>query len=488
MKKYWFLPLLLLAVVSCKKDFLDTEPSSDRITSSQVSRLAGSSPTALQKLEDASVKGIYAFMRQYATYSSNHDDFGQKAVDFGLDLMTEDMVMATDSWFIYDYIMDDRNAAYRRPTFIWNFYYKIIYNANLILEQIDPATTNSSLKAIRGQALTLRAFSYFYLVRLYQKTYKGNESAKGVPIYTSTASLEGKPRAPLSEVYDQVTKDLNDAIPLLQEFNRTSKESIDQKVAYGILARVYLNMERWAEAETAARNARGGYALMSTGEYQTGFSDIGNPEWMWGADINTESTTIYASFFSMIDNTSPGYAGALQAYILISKKLYDQIPATDVRKKVFNDPGRTINPSLPAYAQLKFRDPSGKFVGDYVYMRVAEMYLIEAEAQARQGNTTGAAQTLFALVSRRDPNYRASTNTGQALINEILVQRRIELWGEGRTFFDIKRLNLGLDRTGSNHRADATLVIPAGDPRFTYQIPQRELQANPRITAADQNP
>ena len=487
MKKVWFIVILFLSVTSCKKDFLDTQPSGNTITSSQVSRLAAASPAALQKLEDASVKGIYAFMRQSATYTTSHDDFGQKAVDFGLDLMTEDMIMATDSWFIYDYIYDDRNAAYRRPTFIWNFYYKIIYNANLILEQIDPATTNAELKGIRGQALALRAFSYFYLVRLFQNTYKGNESAKGVPIYTSTASLEGKPRAPVSEVYEQITSDLEEAVSFLQGWTRTSKEAIDQSVAYGLQAQVYLTMERWAEAEAAARNARNGYQLMSATDYKAGFNNIGNPEWMWGADINTQSTTIYPSFFSMIDNTSPGYAGALQAYILVSKKLYDQIPATDVRKMVFNDPARTLSPNLPAYAQIKFRDPGG-FTGDYLYMRVADMYLIEAEAQARQGNNNGAAQTLFALLSKRDPSYTLSGNTGAALLNEIWLQRRIELWGEGQVFFDIRRLKLGIDRTGSNHRADATLVIPANDPRFVYQIPQRELQANPNITEADQNP
>ena len=487
MKKTWLIPVLFLFVTGCKKDFLNTQPSADRITSAQVSRLAASSPAALLKLEDASIKGIYAFMRQYATNSQNHDDFGQKAVDFGLDLMTEDLIMATDSWFIYDYIHDNRNATYRRPTLIWNFYYKIIYNANLILDQIDAGTTDAALRAIRGQALAVRAYSYFYLAQLFQHTYKGNESAKGVPIYTTTANLEGKPRAPLSEVYTQITSDLNEAIPLLQGFSRTSKEEINQSVAYGIQAQVYMVMERWADAETAARNARTGYQLMSAQEYRAGFNNINNPEWMWGADINTQSTTIYASFFSMMDNTSPGYAGALQAYILISKKLYDGIPATDVRKMVFNDPARTVNANLPPYAQVKFRDPGG-FTGDYVYMRTAEMYLIEAEAQARQGKGTQATQTLFALVSNRDPSYTQSANDGPALISEILLQRRIELWGEGRIFFDIKRLKIGIDRTGSNHRANATLVIPANDARFIYQIPQREIQANPNIPAADQNP
>ncbi len=487
MKKYSLLLFLVGSLVSCKKSFLDRQPSSGTLTSAQVSQLAASSPQALLKLEDASIRGIYAFMRQYATYGSSHDDFGQKAVDFGLDLMTEDLVQTTFSWFGYDYIHDNRNANYRRPTMIWNFYYKIIYNTNLILDQIEPGISDPALRAIRGQALALRAYAYHNLVKLFQKTYKGNESAKGVPIYTSIATLEAKPRASVSEVYTQIVTDINDAIAALQGFNRPTKELIDQKVAYAIQARVFLSMERWSDAETAAKNARQGYVLMSPAEYQSGFNNLNNGEWMWGSNIDAQSTTIYASFFSMIDNTTPGYAGALQAYILISKKLYDAIPATDIRKNLFNDPAKTLAPNLPAYAQLKFRDPGG-FTGDYSFFRVSEMYLIEAEAQARQNNFTGAAQTLFQVVSKRNPAYTLSTNTGTALIDEILLQKRIELWGEGVTFYDIKRLNMGIDRTGSNHVPSAVLVIPAGDPRFTYQIPLRELQSNPNITEADQNP
>jgi starch-binding outer membrane protein, SusD/RagB family len=487
MKKYPLYILLTVLMVSCSKEFLNRAPKSGTITSAQVSQLAASSPTALLKLEDASIRGIYSFMRQYATNSSNHDDFGQKAIDYGLDLMTEDMVQATFNWFGYDYIHDNRSANYRRPQMIWNFYYKIIYNANLILEQIEPGVSDPDLKAIRGQALALRAYSYHNLVQLFQKTYKGNESAPGVPVYTITTSLEGKPRGTVADVYAQITNDLNDAITALQGFSRTSKELIDQKVAYAIQARVYLSMENWAGAETAAKNARQGYSFMTQTDYKAGFNNLNNSEWMWGGAIDAQSTTIYASFFSMIDNTSPGYAGALQSYILISKELYDQIPATDVRKAVFNDPAKTLAPSLPAYAQLKFRDPGG-FTGDYIYIRVSEMYLIEAEAQARQGNATAAAQTLFDLVSKRNSAYTLSTNTGQALIDEIFLQKRIESWGEGVVFMDLKRMNLGIDRTGSNHVSNAVLVIPAGDPRFTYQIPLNEINANPNISEGDQNP
>ncbi|PTS91729.1 RagB/SusD family nutrient uptake outer membrane protein, partial [Flavobacterium sp. HMWF030] len=120
---------------------------------------------------------------------------------------------------------------------------------------------------------------------------------------------------------------------------------------------------------------------------------------------------------------------------------------------------------------------------DVPYMRAAEMYLIEAEAKARLGQAD-AADILFELEKARDPKYVLSTNTGQALVDEILLQRRIELWGEGFRFFDLKRTNSSLDRTGANHDSSivgGVFVVPAGDKRWQWLIPVDEINANPLI-------
>jgi hypothetical protein len=80
-----------------------------------------------------------------------------------------------------------------------------------------------------------------------------------------------------------------------------------------------------------------------------------------------------------------------------------------------------------------------------------------------------------------------SANSGQALIDEILFHRRVELWGEGFRFFDLKRLNQALDRNGANHSASVALVfnIPAGDNQWEFLFPQTEMNANPAVV---QNP
>ncbi len=160
----------------------------------------------------------------------------------------------------------------------------------------------------------------------------------------------------------------------------------------------------------------------------------------------------------------------------------------------------TANFPLPTTAFVRVPYMSRKFsvkavgdpsLGDFPWMRSAEMHLILAEAYARSGGQDLAAQNaLFALVSRRDLTAVKSTNTGQALIDEIMVNRRVELWGEGFRYLDLKRLNLPLDRTVvPNYTATSVnnvMLIPAGDSRFLFLIPRDEINANPNI--GPQNP
>jgi len=124
-------------------------------------------------------------------------------------------------------------------------------------------------------------------------------------------------------------------------------------------------------------------------------------------------------------------------------------------------------------------------------MRSAEMHLILAEAYARSGGQDAAARTaLFALVSKRDLTAVLSTNSGQALIDEIMVNRRVELWGEGFRYLDLKRLHLPLNRNAVPNYVSTSvndvMFIPAGDNRFLFLIPRDEMNNNPNI--GPQNP
>jgi hypothetical protein len=232
-----------------------------------------------------------------------------------------------------------------------------------------------------------------------------------------------------------------------------------------------------------AAAARTGYSPMSATQYMAGFNDYTNPEWMWGSRQVSDQTTYFYSFFAYMsaDFNSTNIRTNPKA---INSKLYNQIAATDVRRNLFDPTGaNTAFPVPPggtraAYMNRKFLSGggNGSSIGDVPLMRAAEMYLIEAEAKARLNDPT-AANVLFQLVSKRDPAYVQSLMTGQELLEQILIQRRIELWGEGFRFYDLKRLNQSLDRTGANHvtAVATTLTVPAGDVQWEFLIPQDEI-------------
>ena len=118
-------------------------------------------------------------------------------------------------------------------------------------------------------------------------------------------------------------------------------------------------------------------------------------------------------------------------------------------------------------------------------MRAAEMYLIEAEAAAEAGQDGVAQAAVNAILEARDPGSSTSS-TGDALVQEIRLQRRIELWGEGFGLFDIKRWKIPLDRTDHDPTLCLTTDLDANSYMFNWRVPQYEIDANDMITDADQ--
>lgn len=485
--------LMTSAMLGCKKSYLDTKPS-DAITPEK----AYESIAAI----NSSATGAYLSVFEYSPQSGGgamHDAYGQKSIDLANDLMGNDMIVHAQGygWYNADYqytAWTRPNGVNTRSDITWTFYYDLIKQANLALDNTSGiANPTAEQLGIFGEFLAIRAWSYFGLINNFQQTFKGNEAAKGVPLYTSLSTPKG--RGTVQEVYTQIINDLTKAEQYLTGRTRINKTRIDVSVVRGIRARVALAMEDYPKAAQYANLARQGYTLMSNTVYtsRSGFSKIDNTEWMWGSLIPADQATIFASFYSHIDATQFGYA-QLGGQKKIPKALYDQIPAGDIRKAVFRTPG-TGTATLPDYTQTKFAVPTvGSWAADYLYMRAAEMFLIEAEALARQGQDAAAITVLESLVKPRLATYSAATLSGTSLINEILLQRRIELWGEGFSLFDIKRTKAGLNRaTGTgNHGAPnfnpVVYTLPDASPLFLMRIPQRELDNNPNMTPGDQNP
>ncbi len=474
---------------SCENVYLDTTPTAS---------IDAGSAYSTTKNAAAAINGIYrSFIVRYLS-SQGHS--GHPAMMIILDHLGEDMVLGTTaaSW----HVGETRWTAHRSDVnvlsqFPYEMYYRIIGNANIGIANIDkavgPAADRNTLK---GEALALRAFGYFNLVQLYGKRY--NAAAKpntqlGVPLVLEP-STEGKARNTVEEVYTQINKDLAEAAALLSS-SRVNKSHINLNVVKGLQARVALVQQDWANAAKFAAEARAGYQPMNATQYQDGFADITNPEWMWGFDHLEDQTEYFGAYHSYI---SCNYnSTVIRTYPkVINNLLYKQIPATDVRSKMWVESPTATNSIVPPggvrpkFLNQKFRlpgVPSTSAQGDVPYMRAAEMYLIEAEAKARLNDAAGASKVLFDLIKTRDANYVQSTSTGNALLEEILLHRRIELWGEGHRFLDLKRMNAPLNRNGTNAIASVALLfdVAPGDVRWEFLIPRREINANPAVV---QNP
>lgn len=477
MKRNFIILLIAsLSLAACSKDYLETAPTASVAEKDLFTTLTGA-----QTLLD----GIHRYTYYYG---GAHDKFGQKAIDYIMDCLGEDFYPTERGygWFVswYQYI-EHRNINSANVEYVWAYYYDIIQNANLILANIDniqvvdaqiPLKNN-----IKAQALTYRAFSHYMLVQLYGDRYDYNPGAAnshpGVPIKL-VPDAEPLPRSTVAQVYTQVKKDLTDALALLANTSaRVNMSHINVNVTNAIAARVALTTGDWANAVTYAKAARAGRTLEA--DYTYGWNKS-STEWIWGALLIDEQQTSYASFFSHIDPYFGGYA-ALGNHKLISTSVYDFMSNTDVRKSLFKPVGAK---PLVGFKFTGF----GNWTNDYLYIKAGEMYLIEAEAEARRNNFTAAQDALFSLISKRDPAYVKSTLTGEALIDHILMHRRADLWGDGQRFLDIKRLNKGMDRRNLGHNPaqwNAASNFPAGDKNFVFLIPKQEIDANPNMT---QNP
>ena len=297
----------------------------------------------------------------------------------------------------------------------------------------------------------------------------------------------------MEETYAQINSDIEEAISLLSDgHDRPHKSHLNVNVAKGIKARVALTQQNWDIAAQSASEAREGFALMNQEQYTAGFSDISTSEWLWGIEHRADQTTYFYGYFAYVGNfSSTNTRGNPKA---INSTLYKHLSDTDIRATLWDPTGEDPNFVIAdggaryPYMTQKFllADPSNS-AGDLVFMRAAEMYLIEAEAKANLQQDVQARELLNELIETRDPKY-AITLSGDALLEEILMQRRLELWGEGFRFYDLKRLNQSLNRRGSNHNTTLAQVmsVAVGDARWQFLIPQGEIDRT--LGVVEQNP
>lgn len=435
---------------------------------------------------DATFSGMYTKLGDplsFGRFTSNRpDDFGFVMMAFSNDLEAADIVGQNNNynWFSTCSELTTRNADYANPYIRYRGVYDEVARANDVIKAYGEITaeTSAEIKYKVAQAYAIRAFCYLNIAPYFQFNYKTSSDKPCVPLVTETTTdFTNNPRAAVKEIYDQIVSDLDFAIANLEGYTRPDKSKIDRQVAYGLRARANLDMGKYAEAASDAAAAAQGYTPASIAEVSTpSFYNITDHNWLWGYDMTMDvaKTFPYATSSSWIRSFSAnGYSAGSGTYFCINNLLYNKIPDSDVRKGWWvdadlNSPlldgltwgslkGQQIATEEIADEKMIFLPYTNVKFGmytiggttneeDWPFMRVEEMLLIQAEGLIKSGQTAAGVQVLNDFVrTYRDPQYNAEA-TGRKIEDEVWFQRRVELWGEGFSNSDTRRLGKPLVR------------------------------------------
>ncbi len=457
-----------------------------------------------------------------------HFAYGYSSIMHIRDILTADIVKDQASGYD-NYWSWEQNAYmgrdYNRASYIWTYYYDLINAANNVISSVDPENATEEQLGILGAALTYRALAYTDLAQMYE--VKANDilpetdgkilNAKGndikgltVPIITDETTEEeshNTPRATREEIFQFIEADLLNAVDYIPGLTLRDKTFPHLDCTYGVLARLYLWHGDYDKAYEAAVNAinnstqsviTASRGLSLTSAFNTA------SDFMWAGQFSKENRAVTSGIINWTSHLSNetyfGYAGGGYVWVEIDASLYDKISDTDWRKLWFKAPEGSMlqgmtsfidedwGEEMPDYSSVKFRPGQGE-MEDYTVaasvafpvMRVEEMYFIAAEAAARiQSPAAGMAILTDFMQSYRDENYSSDASSLADVVEEIILQKRIELWGEGQIFYDIKRLNMPVTRgyPGTNHDPDFQFNTTTFPGWMNLVIPRNEENNN----------
>lgn len=470
------------------------------------------SSSVTQEQLNASVKAgealIYAmpgFMVNWNTSGASwHGDFGYSSMMHIRDCMTGDMSINElglnyNQWGNYTQIvyLGENYASTQR---IWNYYTRMVLVCNKALSNYPEGVETEIEKGARATALAFRALAYLDMARWYEFLPNNNTSAVNndgndvtgltVPIVTENTTEEesrNNPRATHEQMSAFILADLDYAEENIKYANYEANGLLpDIACVYGLKARLYMWNEDYAKAAEYAKLAiNSGYTPLTNEQWnnpKTGFNSFDNNSWMWGMKFEKENDAVSTGICNWTSMMSPeaeyGYAG-VGACPTVDASMYARISDTDFRKlswvtpgvtslvydfSLINDADRGYYVTYFPYCSLKFRPGEGNGT-DYSVgsatavpvMRVEEMWFNYIESIAQSNPTEGKQLLENFMKTYRDANYTCSASSKEDIIEEIVFQKRVELWGEGQALWDIKRLNYSVTRNyeGTNFYEDS---------------------------------
>lgn len=359
--------------------------------------------------------------------------------------------------------------------------YSMIDQANRVLENADRVKAENAFEEsrrpiIKGQMLAMRALGHFELLNWYSKRYDAADPL-GVPVVTATNFFARPARNTVAQVMSAIEADLAAAKALLPATTagNFTDTVLNQLSITAIQARVALYKRDWAAAAAFATTViNSGIKPLVTGTAYSGiWTDANQNEILFRIRYETDGS---------VGGLWTTAGGAV--YFAPSNKLRAAYGTGDIRNAA------TVGLSGGKYFVNKFfQSAKGGRVVDIKAIRMAEMYLIRAEANAELNTTaslTAAAADINALRAQRITGYVNQTFADQAaVISAVMNERYLELAFEGFRFFDLKRRGMDVSRLASDVDSPNWQTLPASNFRFTFPIPQAELLANPQMV---QNP
>lgn len=460
-------------VTSCSEDFLDAKPELS---------LPADDAFATPERVLAQVNGLYASAKNGSLFGGRYSIYN----DIRAEEFVNNRTNGVTGYSVWQYT---QTADDNYITNFWIQGYLTINRINLFLEGLEANSSkiDSKLAAnYRGEAKFVRALTYFSLVQIFAKPYQLDQGAsKGLPlrlIAETSSANNGLKRSSVAEVYAQILKDLDDAetdLPADYGSDATKNTTRAHKnAAIALKTRVYLAKGDYAKVIT-----EGNKIVSATAP----FVSPNNVKNTMNASVTaafTTYTTLESVFsFPMSSTNFPGTQNQLGYYFNTGgganlEYFLNKTGAGIYASTQFgaNDDRRTklIGGTAASPCLLKYSNVS-PFL-DYIPMiRYAEVLLNVAEAEAEVGDLTRSRALLDAVHHRSDASYDFGTLAKDALITSILLERRIELLGEGFRYNDLARRALPIPSLG------AGASIPTSDSRYTFAIPALEVRTNPDI-------
>lgn len=356
----------------------------------------------------------------------------------------------------------------------WSSMYQVIVNATLTIQGGATLELTPPVYQLLGEMYAIRALAHFDLVRFFAQPYNftADASHPGVPVIQEVkAEIISPERATVKEVYNHIISDLQQAIALMNVPVKQGK--FTPTAARALLAKVYLYMEDWENAEKYASEAIAGpYNLLTRNAYVNSWNSTFSAESLFEVvNLQTDNSGVNSLGYFYEQN---GYGEGLA-----TEDLYNIYEQNDIRRSLIQV-GERIHSNVvfesPAYFVRKYP----RLTYDNIkVLRLSEVYLIRAEARAELGKTdpskTSLAQAdVNTIAKRADPGAADITVTGDALVERILLERRKELAFEGNRFFDLTRRKQDVRHI----RSQGIRVITYPNNRLIMPIPLREINYN----------